>query len=754
MMTLLMLLVSAVGAKAQHWTESHSGEGHATETVVYANLDLGSPSMTPIYGNYQVAAFVDGEVRAIATANRDASSGEFLNFFSLVVKGNYDQAGTEDDGKTITFKLYNMSSGVEYDLTSAAITFDGQMHGTLNNPFALSTVEIEMLMLSDIEINKGETIDLTTLVTTEPANATLPNNITWSVEGYENYLSVTADGKLTANAVGENLWLTYSFGSNGSPKSVMVTVKNPATAINVKQGYETIIVNVGDEATLTQRLSEAIEMTPADATDRVTWTSSNESVVAENMTNGNWNPLSSGEATLTASVVGNPGLTAKLVVRVVAQLTAIRCTMNSPMIAGTTDQIVVTPVPADAELDLNSLSWELTGSSLPDGWTLIDVASVSKNNEGEVIYTIDVENPGSANFRVMYDDGVIQVNSDPQAVNVGVALALESGWQWMTLWKDIESENMTKAFGDNLVEIRSQVGVMANDATYGYFGPLADNGLMANNAYKVNMSADVPWRDAYVMENGTYLARPTVQTLQKGWTWIPYPYYHSYPLSAFKIDGTAGDRIVSFNDGFAEYDGTNWTGTLTELNPRQAYLYYNNSSEGSSFTWTEEPVVFSSNPRLPAPRRRMASQKQGEGVWQYDASQFSDNMSIVAACPSVDEAWTVGAFVGDECRGEGRMIEGKFFITVHADEGEDIHFRLHNSMTGEMREVTEHVSMSLMLGSLSAPFPLTTKGGIVTGISSADDDIRKTDDCYDLSGRRVKANSKGIYIVNGKKIVK
>lgn len=753
MMMLLVLLMAAVGAKAQtHWTLTHDdSEGHSTETPVYGKLDLGGATVLP--ENYEIAAFIGDEVRAVVTCKRENGTGNPLNLFELIVKGNYDQAAEADNGKAITFKLFNVMTGLEYDLTvSSTVTFDGNWHGISSMPLTFSVVEVQTLSLADFEMNVGQTVDLMTMLVKDPANATMPNGITWSVVGYENYLSITADGKLTANAVGENLMVNFSYGQ-GNMGSATVTVKNPATAITVKSGYETIIVNVGDATTLTQKLSEAIQMTPADATDRVMWTSSDENVVTQNMTNAQWNPVTKGTVTMTATVIGNPQLTTSLTVKVVESLTSFLVTIPSPLLVDVNNQITVAPQPDGADFDMNSLTWEISDCSLPDGWKLIEVTNTFKDNNGNVVYNIDVKNPGTANFRVKYNDGVTQINSDPQAVNVGIAVTMEKGWQWMTFWKDIEASNMTKAFGANLIEIRSQEAVMSNDATYGYYGTLADNGLMATHAYKVKMKAGVPFNEAYVMENINYLSRSMQQQLKKSWTWIPYPYFHVYPISALDIVGVAGDRIVSLTDGFAEYDGTNWTGTLTELRPRQAYLYYNNSGAVSSFKWSDEPTLF--NSQQSSPSRQLAPRKTQESVWQYDARRFSDNMSIVAQIDGMNnEQWSIGAFVGDECRGEGRLVDGKFFITVHADQGELVHFRLHDSMTGEETDLNEQLRMTMKVGSLRAPFQMTTDGGTTTGIQSMDNGQRTMDNCYDLSGRRVNANAKGIYIVNGKKVVK
>lgn len=741
----LFTVVSTVGVWAQHhWTLSHDGEGASTETVVYAKLDLGSPSQTPDYANYEVAAFVGDEVRAVAACTSNLSTGN-NNYFLLNVKGNYDQAGTEDDGKNIAFKMYNLTTGVEYNLTPAsAVTFNGGSYGSYSALFALSAVEVEMMRIEDITMNKGDVIDLTTRLAFEPANATMPNGIKWGLgAGADQYVSITEAGVLTALAPGENIEVTYQYGI-GSAKSVYVTVKSPATAITVNPGYETIYVNVGDEATLTSKLRSAVTLTPADATDVVHWVSADEAIVYENLTNGNWVPAARGTVTMTAQIwddKGIPRLTTKLDVRVVEPLTGFTFSVPDPLSAGTTQQIVVNLEPETADVDVSQLAFNVSGTNLPEGWKLINVASVSSDGNGHITYTVDVVNPGTGNFVVSYE-GVV---SKAQPLNAGVPLLLDEGWQWKTLWTDIPTGNMQAAFTTDLVEIRSQNALMANDAQYGYFGTLYDNGLMSNTAYKVHMSKDVLLNRAYVMQGGNYLARALTQNLQKGWTWITYPYYHAFELSVFNFQATAGDRIVSLTDGFAEFDGTNWVGTLTELLPWTAYLYYNNKGESSSFDWADEPSFYTAHPRM-APRHAAASKQ--ESVWRYDARKFRDNMSIIARLSNVstDNHLSVGAFVGDECRGEGRVIDGKLFITVHADQGELVTFKLYNRLSGQYSDIAEQVKTSAMLGTLAAPFELTAKGE-TTGIrqisADADNSLQTR---YDLIGRRVGQNASGIVL--------
>ena len=142
-----------------------------------------------------------------------------------------------------------------------------------------------------------------------------------------------------------------------------------------------------------------------------------------------------------------------------------------------------------------------------------------------------------------------------------------------------------------------------------------------------------------------------------------------------------------------------------------------------------------------------------QSAWQYDASPFRDNMSMVAVVNEQwamdNEQWTIGAFVDGECRGEGLCIDGRMFITVHANQGEEISFRLRNEVTGEQYPVDQTVRMQLMLGTLKAPYRLTSEG-VATGVSNVQSTMNNVQESFDLGGRAVNATTtKGLTIRRG-----
>ena len=125
---------------------------------------------------------------------------------------------------------------------------------------------------------------------------------------------------------------------------------------------------------------------------------------------------------------------------------------------------------------------------------------------------------------------------------------------------------------------------------------------------------------------------------------------------------------------------------------------------------------------------------------------------------SMDD-YVVHAFVGDECRGTGRVISGRYFITIYGDAPESVKFLLRNNRTGEVCyagvTLTFHENV---IGSMKKPYLLTlTPTGISNVIASPKgykvysiEGILIGDD---VSAESLKQLPKGVYIINGKKMV-
>lgn len=385
------------------------------------------------------------------------------------------------------------------------------------------------------------------------------------------------------------------------------------------------------------------------------------------------------------------------------------------MVSTETRDFVLTPDPVDAEVDPSRVEVTIVDASVPEMWK--SIVEIVPTDETMLNYTIRPHSVGRATISVKLD-GVEVATSH---VEIGQRYMQKAGWKWASLygggvrWNSPEYE-----LGNVVEEIRSEDALLHNDPEYGYFGDIYS--LESGTCYKIKVKEEEPGLlDLRIMYTGAYEDMRTHRQIVPMWNWLGNPYQYDHDINsvfstedAYANKFNVGDRIVSKDDGFAEYNGEKWTGTLTTLHAGLGYMYFNAGSENVDMEYLREGSMPQGTPVMNAPQHK-------QSVWTYNSAPFADNMTIVADLGNdySAERFTVGAFVGDECRGEGEMIDGKCFITVHADKGETISFKLHDAVSGEMRTINEQMPFAKMAGSLRAPRRLTV-GGIVTGITAAD----------------------------------
>lgn len=386
------------------------------------------------------------------------------------------------------------------------------------------------------------------------------------------------------------------------------------------------------------------------------------------------------------------------------------------MVSTETRDFVLTPDPVGAEVDPSRVEVTITPDSyVSEEWK--SIVEIVPTDENKLNYTIRPHSVGRATISVKLD-GVEVATSH---VGIGQRYMQKAGWKWASLYGgDVSWNSPEYELGNVVEEIRSEDALLHNDPEYGYFGDI--NRLESGTCYKIKVKEEEPGLlDLRIMYTGAYEDMRTHRQIVPMWNWLGNPYQYDHDINsvfstedAYANKFNVGDRIVSKDDGFAEYNGEKWTGTLTTLRAGLGYMYFNAGSENVDMEYLREGSMPQGTPVMNAPQHK-------QSVWTYNSAPFADNMTIVADLGNdySAERFTVGAFVGDECRGEGEMIDGKCFITVHADKGETISFKLHDAVSGEMRTINEQMPFAKMAGSLRAPQRLTV-GGIVTGITAAD----------------------------------
>lgn len=408
--------------------------------------------------------------------------------------------------------------------------------------------------------------------------------------------------------------------------------------------------------------------------------------------------------------------------------------------------LTVTTEPADIILDDAEIQFNIP--TLSDQQT--PLFSLERE-EGTNNWKVNPAYPGSGALTVTYSDDF----TSEVTVTISQHLLLEEGWSWISTYAG--SIPLSSDLAESLQEARSQTALTYNDPQYGFFGDL--NALDNSSAYKVNVKEGNTFD--YTVDNvRLYTNEATTVSLQPGWNWISNPCAKAH--SFLEIFGKAQlldeSRVVA-QTGFMAFSENEWQGSLESINAGEGYLIYNPGTTNILFEiqpdrLLSEYVPVNESYASPA-RMRMANVKANIPALSYNPRRFADNMTIIASLPEGmdSERYSVVPFVGNECRGESKLVNNRYFITVHGQNDELVTFRVLDNQTGEYDNALNEMQFGTMAGSMKAPLILNAS---TSGIENITFDQLNQDGSdpviYDMQGRRVGKDARGLLIVNGKKV--
>lgn len=312
-------------------------------------------------------------------------------------------------------------------------------------------------------------------------------------------------------------------------------------------------------------------------------------------------------------------------------------------------------------------------------------------------------------------------------------MVIHKGWNWVSSY---------------LKEMVSTDNFLLNSATI--VGTSDDTSvLLPVTTYKVKaVSSFVDYSKGHL-----YDAKADAPSLKVGWNRLGYPYSYSSTITDAICNAEEGDVLVG-QSGFAEYSSNSWEGTLQTLLPNHGYLYKSASEKALRFSLDK------------------VSTTQGETAGNANEStdpnprQYQEVMSIIAIIKENGEnvaksSLQVTAMVGDELRGVGKIVNGKYYLTVYGNTAEEVKFFVENNETGDKTEITETMDFKeVLVGDRKTPYVFDLD--LATNINAIFAE-GKSVQIYNLQGILVDgfANRKsieklpqGVYIVNGKKLVK
>lgn len=698
----------------------------------------------------KVAAFIDGECRgesSPAVIYGDDGS-PILEYHTLTIYGD----PTADDEKVISFRFFDQEAMVEYILPKTYI-FDGEHHGYPSGLEEISFQRVMEISLSNEEIYPGGTFDLNNFLTLRGENTEVYDGtkivVTWMI----NDNTLPEGFKLDANTgiltTSENAQAgTVSYEAKASENIFAEgTLTLVYSVVGIEMLQKEIELPVESNINRYVTAGEYFNVLPAAANQEVTITADNADIV-----DARGNVLAKGSTTLTIASVENPEIKGTLILNAYIPLEGFELREgetpydNSEYIYMDRQNkkvLTLSPLPSGARVDVNLIDiytystrdYEI--ADFPHYKVQVEDIVMEYNESDEFEYatiTLHGWSIGSEDLYITYgtEENIEYDYWNP--VIVGADFQLVDGWDWVTIndqWfpenNSFNYLNSADYFGGGLIDVRSKTGNLYKDPLYGIYGSISymDN----TTCYKMKFDrSQAKLLEENVTSFVTYPQKMEAGAnpyafLSKGWNWLGYPFEYDYDFADLEPyfaqnEGVEGDLILAVDGTLATYSTeAGWIVPDDGFTFRygKGYLYYTTSDRHLDFYWGDVYQLEQKDLTVPDPSG--APERNRETTyWEYDNHRFPNKMAIIARLDGIDNPadYTIGAFVGDECRGEGKVAKQWMFITVNGEANEQISFRLIDKKTGICYDLTESLKFDTMAGSLKAP--VCFKAGAVTGI--------------------------------------
>lgn len=319
--------------------------------------------------------------------------------------------------------------------------------------------------------------------------------------------------------------------------------------------------------------------------------------------------------------------------------------------------------------------------------------------------------------------------------------SLTKGWNWMALYvqpDDMSMQTVLAPINAEVTMAKSQTGFMESTGSEWY-----GNEIMMNNSemYKINLSAPATLK---VLGR---VADPSSRliTVKQGWNWIAYNATSAMSLDeAFAGMQPEDGDVVKAQSCFAVYDGYEWAGTLSLLEPGQGYMLYSVATADRTFAY---PSAGQIDKTVKARARRLPPAGYFEPV---DYHKYPDNMSLIARVtfdgnelPGAE----IGIYAGDECRSHAYTNDaGLAYVTIPGNAKTTLTFKLLYKGKVYTSTTTLDYESDGIVGSTFNPFVINFD--TTTGIGTLTVDADENTEWFTVSGQKLgrKPKAVGIYI--------
>ncbi len=575
--------------------------------------------------------------------------------------------------------------------------------------------------------------------------------------------------------VGETDLTARAYGYNGETEPIItVEVYQPAGDIEILQNVVDAPVGASIYDWLYAGPNGHYQIIPYPNADQaVTATAADKSIMDDE-----GKILQKGSTTITLASVANPELTGTITLNAYIEVTGYELYEGDKLLWSSTElpegedtgyidilmdrlnkkTFTVRPIPADGDISkpFNGGNITINNESNQDNTEKTITLEPGVENNFTPLYNEDGEMNGltftvhawkinhNYNYNLTFEEDASAACICGINVQVGADVHPVDGWDWVTVWGSYGTDdsgtfnylNGAEYYGGGLIDVRSQTAHLYKDPQYGLYGTLLYMGL-DGGCYKMKFDASQATEMAgdYFINydiNAEDGAGQTWSNINKGWNWMTYPYQFDYTMSelgimdysnsdyVLAVDGdvilASDGSMLTFNDATKKWissEGTDYT-----FRYGKGYLYYTTlEAEHSGFEWG---IGRELEPKdLTTAEARARKFDRDASFWDYNPHQYPNHMAIIAKLEGLDnlEDFSIGAFVDDECRGEGKAAEEWMFITVNGDDKEYVTFRLIDKRTGICYDLSESFQFGGVSGSLKEPVIFRT-GDIASGIAN------------------------------------
>ena len=632
-------------------------------------------------------------------------------------------SGTADDGVTWTVisdgteSKFSESKGIHYGTDNAKVTY-----------IKLSTSDIPGT-ITKVVVNASTASGVSAKVSVMVGGATfgsVAKSLSSSAKDY------TFEGSASGEIV-----VTVTKPKNATQalyvKSITVYYYNPLAITAISLDKTSTTLRAGTTETLTATV------TPENATDAVVWSSSNEKVAT--VADGVVTAVAEGTATITAASASDPTIKAECVVTVLAPVAVTDVTLNksaTTLLVGWTETLTATVAPE------NATNKDIVWSSSDESVATVEngvVTAVAKGTADITVTTADGNHQATCKVKV-----------NPAAIN---AEGADLGGKYVLV-----TDASTLKDGDKVVIVCEEAGkIMAEDK--------GNNRAAADVTIEEHTIVDLPsvaevitlvkdnsreWR--FKVSEGYLFAASNSEN-----------YLKTKSSSDPKNNSNATITIDAEGNAIIQFQGDNTHNTIMYNSSRSLFSCYESNQAAVQLYRYEPDTSFDISIGATGYRTIVTAKDVTvpEGVEAYVVTENNDK--------DVKLAQVTTLIAGEPYILKG--AEGSHTLTVaeQAEQPSTNKLEISDEKTGTGVFVLANKSKGVgfyrwvggPLGAGRVYLPAVTSSNAIeylgfdeedtTGIHSIDNGQLTIDNVYDLSGRRVAQPSKGLYIINGKKVV-